>query len=303
MRFASSGFLAPFRHCERSEATQGRRAGSWVASTLALLAMTTGVEAVPAAPPPIRLAPHRAVYDLSLASSRGMRGLDGARGRIAFDFTGNACEGYALKFRQVTVVDSAETGSKTSDLRTASFESGDGKTFRFRNDSTTIGGPKTLVDGSAEKRAGGGLAVKLRSPKRQSVALGDDAVFPNAQMRDLIAAAREGRHVVPMKLFDGSDDGHKVYETLAILGDAIEPGTGEGLEPAAKQDGLAKLRRWPVTVSYFSTGRADATPSYVLGFELYDNGVSRALRLDYGDFVLKGEMVRLDLLPEPACPR
>ena len=46
---------------------------------------------------PIRLAPHRAVYELTLDRSRGTRTIESARGRIAFDFTGDACEACASK--------------------------------------------------------------------------------------------------------------------------------------------------------------------------------------------------------------
>ena len=60
-------------------------------------------------------------------------------------------------------------------------------------------------------------------------------------------------------------------------------------------------RRWPVTISYFEGGRTDQNPAYVLGFDLYENGVSRALRFNYGDFTLAGQMVSLDLLPAKAC--
>jgi hypothetical protein len=270
-----------------------------------LLAACLAAPANPAAATsdePVRLAPHRAVYDLSLASSRGMRGIESATGRIVFELSGNACEGYALKFRQVTVLRSAESGERTSDLRTASFESGDGKSYRFRNDSVSRAGSKT-VDGSAERRPGSSLSVKLNAPQRQSLSFGGEVVFPNAQMKDIIAAAREGRRLLQMKLFDGSDDGRKVYENLAVIGHEIAPG-GEGtLEEAARQEGLANQRRWPVVLSYFAPGRADAAPSYTLSFDLYENGVSRALKLDYGDFALRGHLARLDLLPEKGSCR
>ncbi|NNM72134.1 cell envelope integrity EipB family protein [Enterovirga aerilata] len=270
-------------------------------STALLLALPAQAQVAAEKPP--HLAPHRVVYDLSLASSRGARTIESARGRIAFDFTGDACEGYALKFRQVTVMQSAEAGTKTSDLRTANFESGDGRTFRFRNDTGSGEGPGQSVDGSAERKPNGPLSVRLKSPKRDNVSLDGDAVFPNTQMRDLIAAARAGKTTLAMKIFDGSDDGRTVYETLSVIGKRIEPGNLEGLEEPARQEGLAKLARWPVTMSYFKPGRSDQTPIYVLSFDLYENGVSRALRLDYGDFALKGEMTRLELLPEKPCQR
>jgi hypothetical protein len=269
---------------------------------LSLLPLALPASAQVKAEKPPHLAPHRAVYDLSLASSRGARTIESARGRIALDFTGDACEGYALKFRQVTVMESAESGTKTSDLRTANFESGDGKTFRFRNDTRSGEGPAQSVDGNAEKKASA-LAVRLKAPKRDNVSLDAEAVFPNTQMKDLIAAANAGKSTLSMKIFDGSDDGRTVYETLSVIGKRVEPGQVEGLEEAARQEGLAKLARWPVTMSYFKPGKRDETPVYVLGFDLYENGVSRALRLDYGDFALKGEMTRLELLPEKPCQR
>lgn len=251
----------------------------------------------------VRLAPHRAVYDLSLGASRGARTIESARGRIAFDFTGNSCEGYALKFRQVTMLESAESGTKTSDLRSANFESGDGKSFRFRNDSGIGDTPMQTVDGSAERRQDGPLTVRLRTPKRDTVALDGATVFPNAQMRDLIAAAKAGQTTMSEKVFDGSDDGTTVYETLSVIGKRIAPGDVEGVEEPARQGDLAKLARWPVTVSYFKAGRKDENPVYILGFDVYENGVSRALKLDYGDFALNGVMTRFEPLPDKGCQR
>lgn len=57
---------------------------------------------------PIVLAPHRAIYDLSLAYTRGNSHVEAVRGRILYDFDGNACSGYSLEFRQVSVIDNGE---------------------------------------------------------------------------------------------------------------------------------------------------------------------------------------------------
>ena len=86
--------------------------------------------------------PHRAVYDLSLvALGRGSRGIDAARGRIALDFGGDACDGYTLNYRQVTVLNGGETGSRTLDVAAPRpSRAGDGKSMRFKTNSTTGGG-------------------------------------------------------------------------------------------------------------------------------------------------------------------
>jgi EipB-like len=250
----------------------------------------------------IRLTPHRVVYDLTLDKGGGSRSVEAARGRIVFDFLGDDCEGYALKYRQVTVLESGETGAKTSDLRTTTFEAGDGKSLRFKNESQMEGGVAKLVDGEAELRRGA-LSVRLKEPKRETFSVPGEPLFPSAHMKRLIAAARAGETTVTVKVFDGSDDGRKIYDTLAVIGRRIAPGVADKLEVAARQDGLAKHARWPVTLSYFAPGEGERTPVYVIGFELYENGVSRALHLDYGEFALKGDMQRLELLPESACQR
>jgi EipB-like len=262
---------------------------------------STAALAQPAAGVP--LAAHRVVYDLSLAGATGARGLEAARGRIAFDFLGDNCDGYALTYRQVTVLEGGEIGSRTSDMRTATFESGDGRSFRFKTESDTQGSPAKKLDGDAERRKDGVLAVTLKQPKRDRLTFSDDPVFPSDHMKRLIAAARAGETTLSIKMFDGSDDGRKVYDTLAVIGRKIEPGKDEGVEPALRSEPMRKLARWPVTLSYFNAGRGEQTPVYVISFELYENGVSRALKLDYGEFALKGDVTQFQLMPGKDCQR
>ncbi len=57
-----------------------------------------------------------------------------------------------------------------------------------------------------------------------------------------------------------------------------------------------------MTVSYFDkqgTG-GEQIPVYAISFELYENGISRNLLLDYNDFALKGDMTSLDIRPVKA---
>lgn len=252
---------------------------------------------------PVILIPHRAVYNLSLLKGGdGARGVAAAEGRIAFDFGGDACEGYTLKYRQVTVLDSTESGTRTLDVRTATFEGGDGKTIRFKTDSQMEGVSEDNVDGDAELQADA-IAVRLKGPRRESVSLPGRAVFPTEHMKRLIETARAGQTTYAVKLYDGSDDGKKVYDTFALIGRKIEPGSGTGIEEPARQEALSKLARWPMTISYFNAGTGDQRPAYVISFELYENGISRALKLDYGDFALKGELQSLAILPATACQR
>src|SRR6185312_762543 len=70
------------------------------------------------------LAPHRAIYDLKLVRSSGTRGIESVRGRILYDFSGSACEGYTLDFRQVSQLYPGEGDPVLSDLTSTTWENG-----------------------------------------------------------------------------------------------------------------------------------------------------------------------------------
>jgi hypothetical protein len=59
-----------------------------------------------------------------------------------------------------------------------------------------------------------------------------------------------------------------------------------------------------VTVSYFDRDKAigEQTPVYAITFELYENGISRALLLDYNDFAISGELKTLEIKDTKPCP-
>jgi hypothetical protein len=117
----------------------------------------------------------------------------------------------------------------------------------------------------------------------------------------LIDAARSGQRTLSVKVFDGSEQARKVYDTFAVIGKEASPDSASALEEPIRKAGWDRLRRWPVSVSYFEAGQADGQqPLYVISFELLENGVSRALKLNYGDFDLRGELTRLDVLPQAA---
>lgn len=248
-----------------------------------------------AAKTPVHLVPHRAVYDLSLLRSGGTKGVEAARGRIAMEFAGDACDGYTLKYRQVTVLDGGNSGSRTLDTQTATFESGDGLSMRFKNSATTQGLVRDGVDGDAQLRPDGSLNVRFKQPRNETFAASGQPTFPTEHMKRLIETARKSESTYSVRIYDGSDDGKKVYETLSLIGRRIEPGAGGDLEEPARQDALAKTPRWPMTISYFEEGKADREPVYKISLELYENGIARALKIDYGDFALKGDLKSLEV--------
>lgn len=268
---------------------------------MSLIGAPAGGQAL-AAPAKIVLVPHRAVYELSLLSSQGMNGVDEARGRLVFEITGTACEGYATNFRQVTQLSGSEgSGDRGFDVRSNSFESGDGTMLRFTNDS--VRGDKTdHTEGKAQVTPGG-VEITVLKPERSSLTAPADTLFPNAHIKRLVEEAMAGDKLFSRKIYDGSDTGRKVYDTLAVIGAPVSAEAAAQAEPASQAEQLKGHASWPVTLSYFEPGAGERQPAYLMSFVLYDNGVSRTLKLSYGDFSLKGELKSIEFLKSPACDK
>src|SRR6478752_6035586 len=248
---------------------------------------------------------HQALYELKLVKSRGSNAISGARGRILYNFSGSACEGYTSEFRQVSELDSGEGKVTLSDLRSTSWEDGAGKSYRFKIDARMNDADSTPVDGIAE-RSGDHITVKLKQPETKTFTLDGATVFPTEQIQRIIAAAREGKSVLELSVYDGSDNGEKVYNTLSVIGQPI-PGDRSIAtpDPSTANDVMKSLTRWPVTVSYYDRDAkardGEQTPVYAMSFELFENGVSRALVLDYNDFVISGALGKFDVKDSKPC--
>ena len=91
-----------------------------------------------------------------------------------------------------------------------------------------------------------------------------------------------------------------------MIGHKIAPDEHTHADAAADEPRLVSVPRWPVTISYFDKDKpansSEQTPAYAIGFELYANGISRALTLDYNDFVVNGKMTSLEIKDAKPCP-
>jgi len=275
----------------------------WTVAAVAVAShfATTAVSAAAGGP----FLAHQALYELSLVKSRGSNSINSARGRILYNFSGSACEGYTSEFRQVSELDSGEGKLTLSDLRSTSWEDGAGRSYRFKIDARMNDTDSSPVDGVAE-RTGDHITVKLKLPEVKTFTLDGDTVFPTEQIERIIAAAKAGKSLLELTVYDGSDNGEKVYNTLTVIGQPI-PGdrTIAEPDPSTTNDQMKSLTRWPVTVSYYDRDakakEGEQTPVYAMSFELFENGVSRALVLDYNDFVISGALGKFDVKDSKPC--
>lgn len=253
---------------------------------------------------PVKLEAHRAVYDMTLDTNRRSGSITSANGRMVYELTGSACEGYTQNMRFVTEMTAQEGQPNVTDLRSTTFE--DAKFLTFRFNSTTLRNDRTTeaVQGDAVRPgADGGIKVDLTKPRKKTVNLAAGAKFPVQHSVALIDAARAGRTVLRADLYDASDKGEKVYETLARIGTRVGRDVSGSLPSVAGAERLNAIAAWPVSISYYDKGsdKRDALPTYELSFLFFENGVSRKIQIDYGEFALRGEITSITFLATREC--
>ena len=111
-----------------------------------------------------------------------------------------------------------------------------------------------------------------------------------------------GQSVFQAKVYDGTEKGQRVFDTTAFIGSMVKPGgDADRLEKVAQDEKLGELPSWPISIGYFDLAAGDLTPSYQIDFRLYENGVSRDLLIDYGEYTVEGKLSSLEYLKEKKC--
>lgn len=243
------------------------------------------------------LATHRAVYDLALDDATDRSGISGIYGRMVYEFNGSACDGFTVSFRFVTRIDTEEM-SRVTDQQTTTYEDLNAGTFRFVTRSYVDERLDTETSGDA-RLTEAGVEVELEEPEERELTL-SAGKFPTEHMLELIEKAKAGERFFESRIYDGSEEGDRVMLTTTVVGKLEQPSDDD--EEAARAGEFADDAFWPVTIAYFKeTGNEDGTPEYQISFKLYENGFTRDLVMDYGDFVLTGTLAELETFEPQAC--
>ncbi len=248
------------------------------------------------------LAAHRAFYTLEASKLEASSGYSSIDGKLAYELTGNACDGYSVSFRIVNNYVQTEKPSQLIDTQLATWESGDGLEMNFRQKqflNSTLQGEQKL-DVKRPKADAEAKGV-MTAPKDLEFSVPAEAVFPSIHLLRLIAAAQKGlTHDVSM-VYDGSDD-EKPFKAVTFIGKKREPGSFAPDASNPEAQALKDLPSWPMSVSYYSLEKdAGDTPVYQSSFNVYENGIATELQLDYGTYALKGHLTKLEVLKSGTC--
>lgn len=259
------------------------------AAALALLTGTAGA---------VELAPYRALYSVSLSSTKPDSGVVGVDGEMAVE-EGEACDGWTVEQHFQFTVHNAESDDAEIASNFVSWEAKDGLRFRFSERDLKNGAPEKDVSGEATlDGAGKGGKVDFTKPHRATLDLPAGVIFPTSHTRLLIAEAAKGEHFVARKVFDGTSEDN-ASDVTAVMGapqDAAATAAGEEVKSP-----LLERPSWHVHLAFFSSDSNRDFPDFELGMRLLDNGISRDLVLDYGDFAVRAKLKEIEAMPKPNC--
>ena len=216
--------------------------------------------ATPAAPAKVAvpLAAHRALYELTLDSSRGGRQIASARGTMGYEVV-DVCDGWATRQRLRMTITSGEGQDTDMDSDYATWEAKDGLNFRFHMIQKSDQSVTSQTDGSARlTRAGGPGEVLYRLPKEAKTELPAGTLFP-------------------------------MMHTLAIIDWKLPFATDHPI--------LTPLASARVRIAFFDHGSGSPTPTYEAAMRYWENGVADGMVMDFGDFVMKAKLKELTPIP------
>jgi len=239
--------------------------------------------------------PHRALYTMSLGKAGGDASVTGASGTMAYQW-GETCDGWTVEQRYRLKMGYAESADVAIASNFVTWEAKDGLHYRFNQKETRDGADNEELRGTAKLDGPGkGGAAEFEKPEGKTFQLPPGAIFPSAHTIFLIDKAKAGETFISRHIFDGATVENAVLVS-AVIGPKIEPDAA-----AAKESPLLNRPGWRVRLAFFPADPKAEKPDYELGMLLLDNGVSRDMVIDYGDYAIRAKLDDIEALPKPGC--
>ena len=241
------------------------------------------------------IAPHRALYTMSLGAAHGDAGVTAASGTMAYQW-GETCDGWTVEQRYRLKMGYAESPDVSIASNFVTWEGKDGLRYRFNQKETRNGSGDEEIRGEAKlDGAGKGGTVEFEKPEGKSLTLPAGVLFPSAHTIFLIDKAQAGENFVSRQIFDGATADGPVLVS-AVIGPKVEPDA-----EAAKKSPLLNRPGWRVRLAFVPADQKVEKPDYELGMLLLDNGVSRDMVIDYGDYSIRAKLDDIEAVPKPGC--
>jgi hypothetical protein len=252
--------------------------------------------APPNASAAVDLQPHRAIYRMALSSAARHSEVVSANGVMIYRFA-RGCDGWTVE-NQTFLRLLYENDSQADTLWSfASWESTDGRRFRFHARYDQDGKNIEKLEGQAEldARSGAGRA-RLSQPADKVIDLPSGTLFPTEHVRRIIAAAEQGKHRLNRVVFDGAslDD---PYVVNALFG-PLPPAAAEAL---ARDLGIPVKPAWWTRIAFFPFDTTEELPEFEMAANYRSDGIADKIVQYFESFALDVKAKEIELLPAPDC--
>lgn len=242
-----------------------------------------------------QLAPHRAIYSVSLSPESVGGPVLNVDGVMSMSIE-KTCDGWIFTQDMKTAITIENGNTLSQSALFTSWESHDGKQYRFASRIKT-GGGQLILRGDAQVGADGVGTATYREPEEKMVALPKGTLFPVSHTIWLIEEAKAGIRSAPRIVFTGSED-FEAELVNAFIGDFVAAEQHEGGSAGV----LANEGGWPLTMAFYPLESATGVPTFEMRALQLENGVSPELQMNFGDFATRLLIQSLESLETPQCP-
>ncbi len=245
-----------------------------------------------------QIVPHRALYKMSLDSVRTGSSISHVEGTMVFDWA-DACDGWAIQQRMNLRFTHNEGKDADIDSTVVMWEAKDGARYNFNVRRLINGKEDESYKGRARLGKDEGVIVYALPKERGESKIPLKTLFPSGHTKMIIKKAKAGEKFFTRRVFDGSDEEGSA-DVSAFIGAAIKE---NHLGKELRSNPLLQVAAWPVRLAFFLPDSQEGLPEYEMDLVLQENGIARSMVIDYGDFSVKGELVKLDGATSLLCPQ
>ncbi len=275
-----------------------------------------------------RIAPHRALYNIKLSSTKNGSTISDITGKMYYAWSDD-CSAWNVeqKMRLRFYYSEGDVSDTTSSLTSREAKDGSNYVFHVKRTSGDEKGEDEVTRGSATLTAdanGLGTGEAAATGKlTKDFTLTSATTFPIHHTMQVLAHAQAGKRFFAVNVFDGADE-NGLNEISSFIGNPIDAtanvkkANADGGDLSSKGDRtlnndkqnyanglidnpLLKVRGWPVRMAFFTPNSTMGSPDYEMDMVLLDNGVIRSMTINYDDFSMKAELVNAEPLAANKC--
>ena len=251
-----------------------------------VIIITTGMVSFSVSTIAATLTPHRAFYEMRLGTTNQNSVVQAISGRSAFTLD-RECNGWRSNEDYVIEFTSKEGKLDRIISRVESWESINGDMYSFDVNELSSFHKEKSFSGYAEiKSTGGGAYFSMEDDTK--IELPVDTHFPILHLKSILDSAESGKKILSASVFLGAKPDDALLATNTVIGvwknEIAEDNMG----------GFGEDGYWPVQTAYFKPKSATAVPEYEIHYSMQPNGIVRQYVVDYGDFTIIADLLKLE---------